>query len=150
MSDDMPEQPKTTQLAAVPEWAIELTRSMKEGFRVTNANIEVVSNDLTVVKDRLVIVERWKGEQDERASRMSTGVRGLSSANLEQDAQLAQERAAREALASKVQELTDSQAVQLAILTRLDKVASNPTVKVLLFLAGTAATGYLATKGISK
>lgn len=143
MTDDKPEQPKTVELAAVPPWAVELTRSMKEGFRTTNANIEVVSNDLSVVKDRVSILETER-------TKMSGGVRGLSMSNAEQDAQLVQERAAREALATEVKDLKESQAVQLAILVRLDKVMSNPVVKVLLFMAGTAATGYLTAKGIAK
>ncbi len=139
----MPPQPATKRIEAVPPWAIEMTVSMKEGFRVTNANIEVVANDLGVVKDRVSILET------ERA-KFSGGIRGLSTSNAEQDAQLAQERAARENVAKEVRDLKESQAVQLAILARLDRVASNPTVKVLLFLAGTAATGYLASKGMSK
>lgn len=141
--DGMPPQPATKRIEAVPPWAIEMTVSMKEGFRVTNANIEVVANDLGVVKDRVSILET------ERA-KFSGGIRGLSTSNAEQDAQLAQERAARENVAKEVRDLKESQAVQLAILARLDRVASNPTVKVLLFLAGTAATGYLASKGMSK
>jgi hypothetical protein len=66
---------------------------------------------------------------------------------MEQAAQLAQERIAREDLATKVDALTTMQNTQLAILGRLDRVASNPTVKVLAGMLATAAISYLAGKG---
>lgn len=136
-----PAQPKTTQLPAVPEWAIEMTRAMKEGFRTTNANIEIVASDLSVVKSRVDILETER-------TKLSGGVRGLSTSNAEQDAQLAMECAAREALAVEVRDIKRTNEAQLAILSRLDKIASNPTVKLILFALGIVATGYLTSKGL--
>lgn len=138
---EMPEQPRTTQLPAVPEWAIEMTRAMKEGFRTTNANIEIVASDLSVVKSRVDILETER-------TKLSGGVRGLSTSNAEQDAQLAMECAAREALAAEVRDIKRTNEAQLAILSRLDKIASNPTVKLILFALGIVATGYLTSKGL--
>ncbi len=156
MADDtIPEQPKTTQLPAVPQWAIELTQAMKDGFRTTdanfrttNANIDTVTNELGVVKERLAVGEARINTLETERAKLSGGVRQLSSSNAEQDSQLAQERSAREALAAKVDVIGASQQVQLAIMERLDKVASNPTVKVLGGMLLTALVTWLASKGL--
>ncbi len=147
MSKDMPDQPKTKEIPAVPEWAIELTRSVKIGIAELRADVALVSNDLGIVKDRVSILESHKNDQDMRATRTSAGVRSLSTTDAEQQAALAQERAAREALATKVDRLTATQEIQLAILGRLDKVASNPTVKVLAGMIATALLTWLASHG---
>ncbi len=147
---EAPEQPKTAQLAAVPQWAIELTQAMKSGIAEVRADVALVSNDLGLLKTRVSIMEGLRTEDDMRASKYSGGIKSLSTSNAEQDAQLAQERAAREDLAKQVAALATSNATQLAILSRLDKVAANPTVKLILFALGTIATGYLASKGLGK
>jgi hypothetical protein len=123
--------------------------AMAQGFRTTNANIELVTTDLGIVKDRLVIVEAWKGEQDQRSSRTSAGVRGLSLTDVEQAAQLAQERTAREELALKVDSLHASQETQMAILGRLDAVARNPLVKTMAAMLATAAITWMAAHGVT-
>lgn len=148
---DPPEQPKTKELPAMTERALleDLRGVVKEGFRLTNANLEVVSNDLGVVKDRVTILET------ERA-RFSGGVKSLSTANAEQDAQLAQERAAREALAADVAVVKGDMAsvkrdteMQTAILVRLDNIARNPLVKTLGAMLATALVTWLAAHGIN-
>ncbi len=144
-----PEQPKTTQIAAVPQWAIELTQAMKSGIAEVRADIGLVSNDVGLLKQRVSIIESLRVEDEARAVKLSGGVRGLSSADEQQAAQLAQERSAREALATEVKALTTMQETQLAILGRLDKVASNPVVKTVATAIGTAVLTYLATKGIA-
>ena len=136
-----PEQPKTVDMPKVPQWAIEMTMAMKDGFRQTNANIELVSSDLGVLKSRVDILETER-------TKLSGGVRGLSTSNAEQDAQLAQERAAREALAKQVEALTTMQQTQLDILGRLDKVASNPLFKTIVTILGTAFATWAASKGL--
>lgn len=146
MSDQPAEKP-TTQLPAVPAWAVELTTTVKAGIAELRADVALVSNDLGVVKDRVAILESFRNDTEARASRTSAGVKNLSTSNAEQDAQLAQERMAREALAEKVDSLTATQATQLSILVRLDKVTSNPTVKVLAGMAATALITWLATHG---
>jgi ABC-type phosphate/phosphonate transport system ATPase subunit len=151
--DEMPEQPKTAKIAAANPLEIaiiELTRSVRSGIAELRVDIGLVSNDLGIVKQRVSIIESLRVEDEARALKLSGGVRGLSQHDAEQSTQLAQEKAAREALATKVDELSASQDVQLAILGRLDKLAANPTVKVLLFALGTIATGYLASKGLAK
>lgn len=155
MSDDMPEQPKTAQLAAVPQWAIELTQAMKNGVAElradvaeVRADVSLVSNDMGLLKQRVSIIESLRVEDEARAVKLSGGVRGLSNSDLEHASQLAQERAAREALAAKVDGLTSTQETQLAILSRLDKVASNPLVKTLAAMVATALLTWLAAHGV--
>ena len=114
-----------------------------------------MSTDLSVVKDRVAIIENRQNEVDARASRASTGVRVLSQTDQAHDAQLAQERASREELAKKTDSIASEVAtlrqtndVQLAILSRLDSITSNPIVKTLAAMIATAAMTWLAAKGI--
>jgi hypothetical protein len=51
-------------------------------------------------------------------------------------------------LQSKVDALTQTQELQLSILTRLDKVTSNPQVKIILAVMATAAMSWAASKGL--
>jgi hypothetical protein len=119
------------------------------------ANVELVSSDLGIVKDRVAILESRRNDDDARANRNSARVRQVSESDLEQQAQLAQEKAAREALASEVSGLKETNAKQLVILDRLEgfatKFAASPVVRRIGYAAGvlilsllTAATGYLA------
>jgi len=160
MSDEKPpeNQPTTKEIPRVDP-VMEMLKQLREaqdaGFRTLGADIQLVSNDVTIVKDRVGLVEQRVGVLEESRTRTSNGVRQLSSHDSEQDAQLAQERAAREAVAAelasvkaKVVDLSASNEVQLAILTRLDKVASNPHIKLILAVLGTAATTWLASKGL--
>ncbi len=110
---------------------------MREGFRTTNANIEVISNDLSVVKDRVAILETER-------TKLSGGVRGLSTSNAEQDAQLAHERSAREALATKVDDIAAKTDAQTKILEQLLKLTEKPVVKLLATAIGTAVLTWLA------
>lgn len=165
MADEsMPAQPKTTQLPAADKNEIllaEIKTLMTQGlsaldakvaigFGRLSADIALVSTDLGVVKDRVNVLEAFKVDSESRMSRTSTAVRGASQVDMEQAAQLAQERTAREDLAKQVASLATTNAAQLAILSRLDRLAANPAVKVLLFALGTVATGYLASKGLPK
>lgn len=164
-----PKQPTTKELPAVPEWAAELTRSVKTGFGEVHKRLDdqdtkldkvvtegIESNTrLTRIEVRVDGVERHVGDLEARVGRASHRVREQSQTDVEQSAQLAQERAAREALAADsaavkhdVTELKQSQELQLAILTRLDKIAANPNLKIILAVLATAATAWLANKGL--
>ncbi len=131
---DMPEQPKTKELPAVPDWAIELTKSMKEGFRVTNANIETVSNDLGIVKQRVEILEAER-------TKLSGGVRGLSMSDAGQNQEISN-------LATQVAELATKTDAQTAILQQLVKLTEKPVVKLVATALGTAILTYLSAKGL--
>lgn len=50
-------------------------------------------------------------------------------------------------LKADVKNLRETQDTQLAILERLDKVASNPMLRRVLWAVGTAVLSYLASKG---
>lgn len=141
-----PDKP-TVELPKVPDWAIELVKLTK----LVKANTDLIAGDVTGLKADVRALQKWKLET-EATTVTSDRVRALatettSHADLEGLSQLAQERAAREALSLKVDDLTSTQAVQLSILTRLDKVASNPTVKVLAGMAATAALTWFASHG---
>ncbi len=158
---DPPEQKPTKQLPREDILQAQLKQLLDrtaEGFakvdglagdvRNLTANVELVSSDLGVVKDRVTILESRRNDDDARTSKLSGGVRGLSTSNAEQDAQLAQERMAREALAKEVADLKGSQALQLTILTRLDNITKNPLVKTLGAMLLTALVTWLATHGV--
>ena len=144
----MPESKPTTKLAPVPEWAVEMTKSMKEGFRQTNANIDLVSTDLSIVKDRVAIIESWKNDSETRMTRTSGRVQQASQVDLEQAAQLAQERAARESLAIEVAAIKAETSTQTLLLAQLLKLTEKPVVKLVLTAVGSAVLSWLAAKGI--
>ena len=143
MSDDHP----TQSIPKVPDWAIEIIKLTK----MTQADVSLVAGDLALLKADVRSIQQWKIDSAP-SSVTSDRVREVvhdttSKADLESMAQLAQEIAARKELAVKVDDLTATQATQLSILTRLDKVTSNPTVKVLAGMIATAAVTWLATHG---
>ncbi len=148
MSDDKPAEKPTVQLAAVPDWAIELTKSVKSGFDEVRRDLETVKAEGQRTNLRLTRQEVRMDDVETRLANNSIRAKSTTQQDMEQDAQLAQERAAREALAVKVDDIAKTNEAQLAILARLDKIASNPTVKLILFALGTIATGYLASKGL--
>lgn len=142
MSDD-----ETTKPSAVPEvvpaWAADLTTLVRR----VSTNVDNVISAVDVLRDRVNAHDARFAEQDTRASNVSIRVRDASRSDLEQAAQLAQERASRESLATKVDELSVTNATQLAILSRLDKITSNPTVKVIAGMIATALLTWLASHG---
>jgi hypothetical protein len=91
----------------------------------------------------------------ERGRSHSLKAQSISQENLETAAALAQEIEARKVVEvkvdkvdEKVDKLDASNVVQLAILQRLDKVAANPTVKMLVYAIGIVIGGWLAGKGL--
>jgi len=146
--------PAPEQLQAVVErLASNITRAVHEAnaaseqnFRSVRVHIDGVAASLRAeinpIRDR---VDKIEGRLD----RSSLGTKELrkatSDADLSHDAKLSGEIVARETLAAKVDDLTASNVVQLAILSRLDKVFSNTTVKVILLVIGTAASTWLAS-----
>ena len=103
---------------------------------------------LTRIEVRVEGVEKDVGDLEARVGKASMAVRGQSSAGMEQAAALAEEKVAREALAKEVADLKGTNALQLAILTRLDGVAKNPLVKTIAAMLATAFVTWLATHGI--
>ncbi len=140
----------TAALAVIDPVLVALTKLTLSVERV-GADVRLVSNDLGIVKDRLVIVENWKGEQDMRASRTSTGVRNLSLSDLEHAAQLAQERGAREALAKEVAAIKVDTAAQTEMLVTIRDavtgVLKSPMVIKIAYAAGGAILAALTAWG---
>jgi hypothetical protein len=150
----MPAQPATKQLPAVSHVEILLTQiqaAMDAGFHTLRADVGLISNDLGIVKDRVGIIESWKNDVDARSTRTSSRVRQASEQDMAHEAQLAQERAAREALATEVADLKSVNAKQTLMLATITGLLDKPLVKrlgmavgALLLAALTTATGYLA------
>jgi len=124
-----------------PDWALELTKNITAALNELKADIGLVSNDLGILKDRVTLLEAFRSEQDARATRASAGVRGLSNTDMAHEAAIA-------SLTTKMDALSTTQDVQLAILGRLDKLASNPSVKIILTVAATAIASWAASRGL--
>ena len=151
---NMPMQPTTVSLPAADPVLVALADLSKE-VRGTRADIALVANDVSIVKDRVAVVESRVLSLEDARKVNSMRVQQASSVDLDHEAKLAAEIVSRTELAAKVDalaaghvELNSKQDLQLAILTRLDKVASNPTVKVLAGMFATALLSYLAGKGL--
>lgn len=146
-----PEEKPTVEMAPPPAWAIDLAKRVNEGFSLVDnrlakveaelkADIQLVANDLSVVKDRVRLAERRLDDADERAKSNSIRAKSLSEEDAKQDSAIA-------TLVQDVAALKETQATQLAILARLDKVAANPMVRRVAYAAGGAVLAYLAARG---
>jgi hypothetical protein len=156
-NDEMPPQPKTTQLPQVPEWAIELTRSVKGGFAAVNDRLDGLERtDKTLadkVSDMSVDIRQLRDadvRHEDEFRRLSVRTKdtsaNASSASLEHEAKLglaladlAEERAKREALektaATKkdVEEMLTKAAEEqtTAIVVGVKTVMATPTAQKL-------------------
>jgi hypothetical protein len=84
----LPEKP-TVKFEAPPEWAVAMAEKMENGFRGLRADVSMVSNDVGLLRDRVVILERHKVDSEERGARASSGVRQLSETDAKHDAAIA-------------------------------------------------------------
>jgi hypothetical protein len=116
--------------------------SMDAGFTEVRSDLESVKNEGQRTNLRLTRQEVRMDDVEVRLGHNSLRAKAESSHDLEQDAQLVQERAAREALAAKVDTL-------LAIGERLDKLAKNPIAKVVGTILAFTLAGYAASHGIT-
>lgn len=155
-----PDEKTTVEIPSPPAWAIEMSQRFQEGIAQVRADIGLVSNDLGIVKERITVVERRQDDYDKRANANSERAKSQSQIDASQEAQLAQERAARAELATKV----DAQAAQIATLVTVNqqqlalltqasdaakKVWANPAVKAMAAVIWTGIVAYLAKHGIS-
>lgn len=154
MSDDPraepPEQPKTINLPAVPAWAVELATNVRQGFTEVRADLETVKAEgqrtnlrLTRQEVRMDDVETRLANNSERASRVSDGVRGLSSADLDQQAKLAAEIVRNEERDKKIAEthaLASNAATKEDVKAIVDSTATKEEVKTLIDAASIAQT----------
>jgi uncharacterized phage infection (PIP) family protein YhgE len=131
-----PDNRPTAQLPAVPDWAVELTKSVKSGFAEVKADLSLVANDVTVVKDRVTVVESRVGALEESRKATSIRVRESQASDLEHAAQLAQLSANFQELIAKQ---TEAQTSEIAALVQ--RAAATPQgQKLLNAVVGLAAT----------
>lgn len=99
MSDQPPEKP-TTQLPAVPAWAIELTRTVKEGFARSEANDALIAvevkraqSDIRGLATKVSHLEEWRGAVEgtvmPRLDTHSIKVQRISDHDMEQESKIA-------------------------------------------------------------
>lgn len=142
-----PDEKPTVEMAPPPAWAIEFRQQMTDGFRVIYSDLDGIKTrqDLhaTQVKDLGGEIARV-GERvrvlEEARTTNSVRVKSMTEEDAKQDTAIAQ-------LVTDVAALKETQATQLAILVRLDKVAANPMVRRVAYTIATALLGYLAAKG---
>lgn len=58
--DDKPIEKPTVKMDAVPDWAVKLSTKVEEGFRQTNANIDLVTGDVRSLKTDVNELKAWK------------------------------------------------------------------------------------------
>jgi hypothetical protein len=136
---DGPQNIPTKQLPRV-DVSEDTLNSVLSEVRAARADIHLVSNDVTIVKDRVRLVEMRLDDHDSRAKRNSERAQGTSKVDMAQDSAIA-------TLLADVSSLKETQATQLAILTKLDAVAANPMVRRVAYAIGAAILAYLASKG---
>lgn len=126
-----------------------------EEFKAMRADMGLIANDLGVVKDRVVLVEKRADDLENRANSNSMRAKHSSEVDLETQSRLAQEIVSRKEIAAKVVSLETQVAsvetktdAQTLILSRLDKVASAPVVKLIVHAIAMGLVAWLAAKGI--
>ena len=150
----MPPQPATKQIPAADPVLVAIADLTRE-VRGTRADIGLVANDVGIMKDRMSVAEsRITGLEDARKNN-SMRAQQSSQMDMDHEAKIAAEIVARtelaekaDALAKEVAELKDTNALQLAILGRLDKFAANPNIKIILAVLATALMSWAASKGL--
>jgi hypothetical protein len=89
MSEKPPEKP-TVEIQKPPDWAIALSEKVDSGFRGVRADIHLLDNSVGAVKERLIVLETWKKETEERTQKHSGGLARASEVDAKHDAAIAQ------------------------------------------------------------
>lgn len=142
------------QLKQVLDAVASFRAEVNSGLTHLTADVQLVSNDLGIVKDRVAIIEGWKNDQDARAARNSKRVQQVSESDLAQQAQIADVITWRKGVDEKLSAVptkADLESTTLAqttaLLARFDELKKKPVVRYALAVAGTAITTWLASKG---
>lgn len=145
-----PEHPtaKIDQLEVLKGLLSALRQDVHEGVAELRADIQLVSSDLNVVKERVRIVELWKIEADTRMERSSNRVRENSQQDVGQDAAIAAIKVDVESTKAKVDAIEVETKAQTVLLADIRKLAANPIVKQIATMVGTAILTWLASKGL--
>ena len=118
-----PEDKDTREVEVPPAWAVALSERVAKGFQTTNANIEAISNDLGVVKDRVQILEKFRNETEERTRKHSGGIARISTSDASQNTVLSN-------LLVKVAE-TDDRVAKLATTTAAIEIKTDAQTRTL-------------------
>lgn len=144
-----PQEKPTVEMAPPPPWAIALSQKVSDGFEVVETRLTTIEANQSLqggqvldVGKRMTAVEERLGKVEERQNTNSVRVKSTTDNDLKQDSDISR-------LIVKVAGLEATQAKQLDILERLDKVAANPKVKMAakalfyLIVAAAAAKGWI-------
>lgn len=147
-----PNAKSTVAMPQVPEWAIELTKSVKEGFSHLHEKVDTLSSNVDIVRDdsrdtklRLVRIEAWRETVEERMTQNSSRAREPSAHDLETKAELAKEISARQALASEVATIVGKVATIETDVAETKAETKAQTAKLVTIAADTskAVTGFV-------
>jgi len=94
MNDEPPKQPTTVEMPAVPGWAIDLTTTVKDGFRQVNARLDAVESNLDLQGGSVVDLGKRMTLMEERVGKVEGAslrprLEAESKTNMEQDAAIA-------------------------------------------------------------
>jgi hypothetical protein len=126
----------------------DLKQSMQEDMKEVRADIRILIESDRSLSDRMMRAEKRGDEFAEWRARASDRAKQPSQVDLELQASFAQERAARDELQKKVDLIEQETSAQTRVLHRLDKLAHQPAIKVILHAIAVGLVAYLASKGI--
>ena len=148
-----PEAKETVEMPPPPAWAIALSEKVNDGFRAVRADIGLVANDVSILRERVVVIERWQLDTEVRIDASSKRAQEPSQHDLELKTEVNAEREAREALAKEVAEtkalVVENTEATLAIKKAVVGITTNPKVKTAakalfyLIVAAAAAKGWV-------
>jgi tetrahydromethanopterin S-methyltransferase subunit G len=155
VSDEMPDEKITSKLSEASILNARLDKfqeSLESGFRNLRIDINLLGNDISIVKERMTSVENRVGAIEGSGSRRSDAVKALdtrtSQSDLAQDAQIARLIEQNQALEAQVTEARQQVKNLTAIAVRLESVASsivgNRLVRRIAILSGYVVIGLLA------
>ncbi len=154
-----PAQTPTVQIPKADRTDIliqELKQLVISASKASDERADRFEQSLKNQAERLAQIHQWKENIDQRLKSNSMRAQSASQMDMDQIAQIAQERAAREELATKLDSVTTSVtaistkidtvtvAQTNALLERFDEVAKNPMVRNILYLAGGAIIAWLS------
>lgn len=156
--DPMPPQPPTVaikkddiiqaQLKQVLDAVSSFRAEVSSGLTHLTADVQLVSNDLGIVKDRVAIIEGWKNDQDARATRNSKRVQQVSESDLSQEAKLADLIVWRTTVATKEDLKNTTLAQTTQLFARFDELKKKPIVRYAIALATGAIVSWAASHGV--
>lgn len=152
---DKPDNKPTQQLPAVPDWAIELTKSVKVGFSKIDADmtaldgkVDTLAHGLGTVTDEVSTIKvqfaEFKGQTNEKFKSHSIPIREASKTDMQHDAAIG-------TLVADVKELKESVTANTGLTEDVKKLlvegAKSPTVRLwggrIAMALGFLALGYI-------